>query len=102
MTDFVFKDRLFASLSNYAAVVCSHEQGGILGAGGVAPANPLGQVTMWQDVESRARVQLEVVDGRVESGEPEGYDMFEEETIQKVGHKLDTVLKTQLFNVTNN
>jgi hypothetical protein len=53
-------------------------------------------------VESRARVQLQVVDGRVESGEPEGYDMFEEETIQKVGHKLDTVLKTQLFNVTNN
>jgi hypothetical protein len=47
MTDFVFKDRLFASLSNYAAAVCSHEQGGISGVGGVAPANPLGQVTMW-------------------------------------------------------
>lgn len=52
MTDFVFKDRLFASLSNYAAAVCSHDNIGVIGANmgggtGGAPTAINGQVTMW-------------------------------------------------------
>jgi len=47
MTDLLFKDRLFASLSNYA--VCQED-------------------TKWTEVEAKARIQLQKVDMRVDSG----------------------------------
>ena len=38
----------------------------------------------WLDVEERARVNLQRVDMRVESGEVEKYESYEEETMRRL------------------
>lgn len=40
-----------------------------------------GNQQLWLDVEDRARVNLQSVDGMVETGHLEVYDQFEQETI---------------------
>jgi len=53
LTEFVFKDRLFSSLSNHAFNVGQSE----------------GNAQLWLEVEDRARINLQMVDVIVETGE---------------------------------
>lgn len=83
-TEFVFKDRLFASLSNFAYTVTRCMEGGGQDSHGRSD---------WQDIEAQARMQLQKVDQVVESGSNESYERFESETIEQVGKRLHTVLE---------
>jgi hypothetical protein len=72
LAEFVFKDRLFSSLSNHAFVQGQQD----------------GTQQTWSEVEERARQNIQSVDRIVESGLQEVYDQFECETMGKVCARL--------------
>ncbi len=74
--DFIFKDRLFSSLSNHAYTMYSIEG-----------------KREWLETEDAARINLQKVDLLVESGTAEVYDQFEREMMRKVCEKMSLILE---------
>lgn len=74
--DFIFKDRLFSSLSNHAYTMFQIEG-----------------KRVWLEIEETARINLQKVDLTVESGTPEAYDLFEKDMMRRVCEKMSSVLE---------
>ena len=73
--DFIFKDRLFSSLSNHAYTMYQIESKWV-----------------WLEIEEKARINLQKVDLMVESGTTEAYELFEKDKMRQVCEKMSLVL----------
>ena len=74
--DFIFKDRLFSSLSNHAYTMYQVEG-----------------KREWLEIEDAARINLQKVDLIVESGTADVYEQFERDMMRRVSEKLSLILE---------